>query len=90
MSKHRFILSDKLALEGGDDGYVLVDISNASMTACNETAWQMLTALQEGATIHDLKARLTEHFEVDDEAAERDAKAFIGQLTAMGLIDDAA
>ena len=90
MSGPTYKLAKKVTLEGGDDGYVLVDTSNAMMSACNEAAWRMLDALKDGATIHELMARLTEHFEVEPETAEQDAKAFVGHLSAMGLVDDAA
>ena len=90
MSGRTFTLSERAALEGDDDAYVLVDTSNATMCVCNETAWRMLGALKEGATIRELMDRLTEHFDVEPEAAERDAEAFVGQLSAMGLVDEAA
>ena len=90
MSQRKFALSRRAALEGDAESgdYVLVDTHSATLCACNESAWRMLTKLKKGATLGDLTALLVELYGIDANAAHRDALDFVNRLSAMGLVDE--
>jgi hypothetical protein len=90
MNQRSFALNRRAALEGDADSgdYVLVDTHSATLCACNESAWRMLTRLKKGATLRDLSALLVESYDVDADAAHRDALDFVNRLSAMGLVDE--
>lgn len=90
MSQQTFALSRRAALEGDAESgdYVLVDTHSATLCACNESAWRMLTRLKKGATLTDLTAFLVELYGIDADVAHRDALDFVNRLSAMGLVDE--
>ena len=89
MSQRQYALKPRVALEGSaDEECVLVDTHSATLCACNESAWIILSELKEGATTEELVALVASVFAVDEDDARRDALDFIHRLTAMGLIDE--
>jgi hypothetical protein len=90
MSQRKLALSRRAALEGdaASGDYVLVDTHSATLCACNESAWRMLTKLKKGASLGDLTALLVELYGIDANAAHRDALDFVNRLSAMGLVDE--
>jgi hypothetical protein len=90
MSQRTFALSRRAALEGDADSgdYVLVDTHSATLCACNDSAWRILTRLKKGATLADLSALLVEVYGIDADAAYRDALDFVNRLGVMGLVDE--
>ena len=89
MSQRQYALKPRVALEGSaGEECVLVDTHSATLCACNESAWVILSALKDGATTEELIALIASVFAVDEEDARRDATDFIYRLTAMGLIDE--
>jgi len=91
MSARRYRLAPRVALEAGpEDGGVLVDTRSATLCACNASAWTLLEALLEGATVDELAERLGARFDVDPGQARRDTLDFVRRLGAMGLVDQGA
>ncbi len=85
-----YTLKSCAALEGGsaDPVGVLLNTHSAGMSTCNETAWVLLQALQEGANLDDLTAIIVATFDVEEQEASNDVVSFIRQLGAMGLVDE--
>lgn len=69
------------------DGGILLDTFNAAICSCNGTAWTVLKAMQKGAKVHQIVAKVRKDFEVDKNDAERDILAFIRTLRSMDLVD---
>lgn len=72
--------------------YIVVAVGEAvknfnGIINLNDTGAFLWKILQEGATEEQLKESLLNEYEVDDEIAERDIKAFINKLTEKGLLD---
>ena len=53
----------------------------------NETGAFLWKRLEEGATEEQLKSALLNEYEVEEQIAENDIKAFISKLTEKGLLD---
>ena len=72
--------------------YIVVAVGEAvknfnGIINLNDTGAFLWKILQEGATEEQLKESLLNEYEVDDEIAERDIKAFINKLAEKGLLD---
>ena len=72
--------------------YIVVAVGEAvknfnGIINLNDTGAFLWKILQEGATEEQLKESLLNEYEVDNEIAERDIKAFINKLAEKGLLD---
>lgn len=55
----------------------------------NETASLIWELAGEERTVGEIRARIVEEFEVDDEQAEQDLLQFLGELEALGALEKA-
>lgn len=72
--------------------YIVVAVGDAvknfnGIINLNETGAFLWKRLEEGVTEQQLKSALLEEYEVEEQVAENDIKAFIGKLTEKGLLD---
>ena len=72
--------------------YIVVAVGEAvknfnGIINLKETGAFLWKILQEGATEEQLKESLLNEYEVDEQIAESDIKAFIDKLTEKGLLD---
>ncbi|MBI5608267.1 MAG: HPr-rel-A system PqqD family peptide chaperone [Deltaproteobacteria bacterium] len=69
-----------------DSGF-LFDTRTGNTYTLNKTATWMLKALMAGTAEADLAKGLSEHFEVDEGTAQRDAEQFLFRLRDLHLRD---
>ncbi len=72
--------------------YIVVAVGEAvknfnGIINLNDSGAFLWKLLQEGATEEQLKESLLNEYEVDEQIAERDIKAFINKLSEKGLLD---
>ena len=72
--------------------YIVVAVGEAvknfnGIINLNETGAFLWKRLEEGATEEQLKTALLEEYDVEEQIAENDIKAFISKLTEKGLLD---
>ena len=72
--------------------YIVVAVGEAvknfnGIINLNDSGAFLWKLLQEGATEEQLKESLLNEYEVDEQIAERDIKAFINKLIEKGLLD---
>lgn len=72
--------------------YIVVAVGEAvknfnGIINLNETGAFLWKRLEQGATEVQLKSALLEEYEVEEQIAENDIKAFISKLTEKGLLD---
>lgn len=81
-------LTDRVRLEGAEDDSegVLYDTQTASFCQCNDTAWILLNALGDGATVADLSQTLFQTFNVSEDQAMKDVVSLLGQLRRLQLV----
>ena len=85
-------IKDGFILREVAGNYIVVAVGDAvknfnGIINLNETGAFLWKRLEEGATEEQLKESLLNEYEVDDEIAERDIKAFINKLAEKGLLD---
>jgi len=89
MIQTKYTLAPQVDLQGDEPGgRVMIDTYSATLFACNETAWALLEALREGASIDDLVATARANFEVAEDEVRQEALALVHRLSATGLVDD--
>jgi hypothetical protein len=72
--------------------YIVVAVGEAvknfnGIINLNETGAFLWKQLQEGATEEQLKAAMLEEYDVQEDVAQNDIKAFIDKLNEKGLLD---
>ncbi len=72
--------------------YIVVAVGEAvknfnGIINLNETGAFLWRQLQEGATEEQLKAAMLEEYDVQEDVAQNDIKAFIDKLNEKGLLD---
>ncbi|WP_022853083.1 PqqD family protein [Thermodesulfatator atlanticus] len=68
-----------------EEGFIFDPVTGNSFTTNKVGLW-ILTRLKEGKSPSQILAEMTEHFEVDQETAERDLTDFLEQLKNYKLI----
>lgn len=76
----------------GDDRTqgLLIDAYSATLSLCNDSAWELLTALKRGASSDELVGLLTTRYDVAEATTRHDVAVFTRQLRSMGLLDAGA
>lgn len=64
---------------------LVLDLAGNRVLALNDTGNQIWEALEDGATLDELSEILLKSGAPDEDAAQRDARAFVDQLLERGL-----
>ena len=81
--------SDQLEWRDVEGEIVALDLPAREYVSINRTGAAIWPLLVAGATRAQLAEALVGEFGIDTEAAGRDADAFVSQLAARGLVDEA-
>jgi hypothetical protein len=77
---------DALAWREIEGELVAVDVDASAYLGANASGTLLWQLLAEGATLPRLAEALVERFGIEPDRAQADAEAFVGQLTARGLL----
>ena len=85
-------IKDGFILREVAGNYIVVAVGEAvkgfnGVINLNETGAFLWKQLQEGATEEQLKAAMLEEYDVQEDVAQNDIKAFIDKLNEKGLLD---
>lgn len=89
MTKKLSLRREDLAWRAVDDELIAIDVRDSAYLSANDSGLLLWSALAAGATRDDLVGRLTEAYGLDAETAGVDVDAFLGDLRARGLLDEA-
>lgn len=82
----RFEVSAKVIVEEIDGQLLMLDMKRNAYFGLNAVGLQIWRELEQGASMAQLVARLTERFEVTAEQARLDASSFVALLLERGFI----
>lgn len=68
---------------------VVLDTAKSLYYSVNETGVKLWLALRDGTTEHALRRLLVEENGISEDKAAADVTAFLGELDAAGLLDEA-
>jgi Coenzyme PQQ synthesis protein D (PqqD) len=71
------------------DEVVAVDVGTSTYVSANDSGTVLWEALSAGATRDELAALLADRFDLEPARAGEDVDAFLAQLEAQGLLDEA-
>ena len=72
-----------------EDEVVAVDVPTSTYVSANDSGTVLWQALTEGATRDELVTLLAGRFDLEADQAGEDVDAFLAQLQAQGLLDEA-
>lgn len=72
-----------------EDEVVAVDVPTSTYVSANDSGTVLWQALTEGATRDELVTLLADRFDLEADQAGEDVDAFLAQLQAQGLLDEA-
>lgn len=87
MSERLRLRADALSWREIDGEVVAVDIPTSTYLSANSSGALLWTMLSKGATQEELASTLVEAFDIDEERAQADARAFVDALAARGLLE---
>ena len=70
-----------------DGETVLVNLDTGMYFGLDEVGTVIWNHIQEGVTVEEIPAKLTETFEVEEDVARTDLEALIGELRENGLVE---
>lgn len=70
-----------------DGEIIALDLDSSTYFTTNSTGTVLWNVLNDGATIDQLVEALQSHFDIDDDTAERDVRAFLSLLETNGLVE---
>jgi hypothetical protein len=72
-----------------EDEVVAVDVASSTYVSANDSGTVLWQALTGGATRDELASLLADRFDLDADQAGEDVDAFLAQLEAQGLLEEA-
>lgn len=66
---------------------VVLDLEGKVLRGINETGWKIWELLDGHRSLGDIAGHLAGEYSIGEEEAERDAKAFLVELEAAGLVE---
>jgi len=88
MERDRFRVSPAVRASVSDDGLVLLDVQGGLLLASNLVGARIWQLLEQRRTRLEIARQLAEDYEVSVDDAHRDVVAFVGALTARGLVSE--
>ena len=82
-----FKLNGEVTLVSVGDGGALLDITRKCYYDLNDTAFHILTLLEEGSRYRTVLAELIANYDIDRPTVERDVHNFIDDLLRLGIIE---
>jgi Coenzyme PQQ synthesis protein D (PqqD) len=79
-------VSDSIRSTHGQDGAIVLDITQGKIYRLNLVGSRVLESLETGTNEPDIADRISREFGVSYEVAESDTREFIQQLQRMGLL----
>ncbi len=86
----RYTLHRWLEIRRDGDIRILIDNQSGSITACNDTAWLLLSLLREGATFGQLVDGVLQAFDIGEAQAREDTRWFFNHLDTLGYLEEVA
>ena len=71
------------------DETVILHLKSGTYFGLDPMGTRIWAMLKEGVRIADISKRLTEEFDVSQDVAEADARRFLGELKANGIVEAA-
>jgi len=70
--------------------WLILNADHYTVTKLNEVGGLCWSLLREPQTADSLALTLQDHYEITAQEAEQDVRAFLAQLSQLGLIEDAS
>ena len=69
-----------------EDEAIAIDLESAQYLSINSSGVGLLERLANGTTYEEMSEHLQTEFGIDQETADRDARAFVASLRELGLV----